>query len=70
MKVYEISFVCPDIQSQADAEIVREIIINSPGVGDVTIDLATKVVTVVTANQDAGLDVRHRLFDSGFPPDE
>ena len=70
MNVYALTFTCPDLTTQADAEIVRETLIDSPGVGEVDVDYINKVVKVTTANQDAGLDVRTRLFQSGFPPNE
>jgi hypothetical protein len=70
MNVYQLTFICPDMESQADVEMIRETVLNSPGVGDVTISLFEKTVVVSTANQDAGVDVRSRLFNAGFPPDE
>ena len=69
MNVFDLTFTCPDLKTQSDAEIIRESILASPGVGDVTIDHVNQTVHVVTANQDGGADVRARLFRSGFPPD-
>lgn len=70
MNVYSLSFKCPDIMTQADAEIVRATVLDSPGVGDVDVDFINKIVLVSTANVDEGLDVRTRLFQAGYPPEE
>lgn len=67
IKTTELIFRCPDIQNQADATSIHEVLTSSPGIGDVEVDYHTKRVRVVTANQDGGEDVRKRLSKAGFP---
>ncbi len=70
MNVYELTFRCPDIKTQEDAEILRETLADGPGVGMIEVDWRTKIVQVVTSNQDAGRDVLKRLIDAGYRPED
>jgi hypothetical protein len=70
MQTFHVEYRCPDIMSQEDAEMVREALIASPGIGDVDIDWRTKLVKVTTSNQDGGKSVLAVLLTCGFPPEE
>lgn len=70
MTVYQLTFHCPDMRTQEDAEIVRESLMNAPGFSDIEADWRTGIVTIATANQDGGKDATRRLIDCGFRPEE
>jgi hypothetical protein len=70
MVTYQLKYRCPDIQSQEDAEIVREMLVNLPGVGDFDVDWRSKTVSVVTASQDDGKSVYAALLRSDYPPED
>jgi len=67
MRSFQLSYRCPDLANQEDAEIVRETLMSSPGVGDIDVDWRTKMVAVVSANQDGGVAVFNALRGCGFP---
>jgi hypothetical protein len=66
----ELILRCPDIHTQEDEMIIHQTLQAAPGIGDVEVDYKTGEVRILTANQDGGLDVRRRLADAGFPPEE
>ncbi|MEZ0324277.1 MAG: hypothetical protein ACAH95_00065 [Fimbriimonas sp.] len=70
MTVFQLTFRCPDIKTMDDAEIVRENLMQSPGISDVEIDWRTGYVKAATANQDGGKDLERRLSQAGFPCDD
>jgi hypothetical protein len=70
MKSFTLILRCPDIRSQEDAEVVREVLSSSPGIDTVDVDYATHTVRASTFNDDGGTDVRRRLDDAGFPCEE
>jgi hypothetical protein len=70
MTVYQLTYHCPDLHTQEDAEIVRESLMNAPGFSDIDVDWRTGKVVVATANQDGGKDATMRLINAGFRPEE
>ena len=70
MRVFELRYRCPDLHNQEDAEILRETLGSSPGIGMVEVDLSTRTVRVETANSDGGVDVYQRLINAGYPPED
>ncbi len=67
MRVYKLEIESSEIQNQQDVMMIETVLANAPGIGEVQVDIARHVVTVVTANQDGGVDVRQRLDAAGFP---
>ena len=70
MTTHRLTFRSPDLHSQEDAEILRELLVNIAGVGEVNIDHRTKIVEVVTSNQDGGRTVREAILNSNYPPED
>ena len=70
MTTYRLTFRCPDLHSQEDAEILREHLVHVAGVGEVNVDYRTKLVEVVTSNQDGGRSIREVILKSDYPPED
>jgi hypothetical protein len=70
MTVYELELQCLDFKAQMDAQLIRQALVASPGVGMIDFDLPGHRVRVITANQDGGRDVVLRMSRAGFPPEE
>lgn len=62
------TFHCPDIRSQADAEIIRETLDNAPEIADCEIDIAARTVTVRFVESMNQTQLEEHLGDAGFPP--
>ncbi len=70
MQTFNLTYRCPDIRTQEEAEMVRETLATSPGVGEIEVDYRTGEVRVSTSNQDGGKDLLARLIGSGYPPED
>jgi hypothetical protein len=64
------TFHCPDIRDQADVEDVQVALSAAPGLEGAEVDWVAKTVSARLANPEAAEDVRQRLADAGFPPEE
>ena len=69
MEVFAKTFYCPDMVSQQDAEIVKQALLNAPGIESIEPDHVTHTVYVSCANQDGLGDIEWRLSDVGFAPE-
>jgi copper chaperone CopZ len=63
------SFLCPDIRSQSDAEIIRETLENAPEIDSCEIDVPARTVTVRFAESLNEFALAEHLRDAGFPPE-
>jgi copper chaperone CopZ len=59
------TFSAPDIQCDGCARSIQKSLAQAPGIGDVTVDIAAKTVTVT--HDAAVADVTAALDDAGFP---
>jgi copper chaperone CopZ len=70
METIELTFVCPDLDSQASAMIIKEALANTPGVNDAEVSLPLRTVRVVLRDPDGESTVRRHLSAAGFPPED
>jgi hypothetical protein len=70
MNTYRLTYRCPDIHTQEDAECIRDALMSAPGVGDIEVDWRTKIVQVVCSDQDGGKTVLQLLIGAGFSPED
>ena len=67
MQVFTLDIESPEIRNFQDVMMIESALANSPGIGDVQVDVEHHCVHVITVNQDGGVDVIRRLDDAGFP---
>lgn len=66
----ELKFFCPDLDSQASAETIRDTLSNTPGVMDAEVSLPLRTVSVILRDPEGESTVRRHLSAAGFPPQD
>lgn len=69
MELVERTFVCPDLNTQSAAMMIREELSNTPGVFDAEVSLPNRTVHVVLRDPDGEQTVRRHLSKVGYPPE-
>ncbi len=64
------SFVCPDIRSQSDADLIDETLRNAPEIDSCEVDVPARTVTVRYVEGMNTSDLFKHLADAGFPAEE
>lgn len=64
------TFHCPNIRSQADAELISETLYAAPEINECTVDVPDRKVTIEYAEALNESEVKRHLSSAGFPAEE
>jgi copper chaperone CopZ len=67
MQLIERTFICPDLDTQSGAMLIKEALGNTPGVFDADVSLAHRTVRVVLRDPEGEQTVRRHLSAVGYP---
>lgn len=68
--ITELRVRIPDLLLQVDEETIKQVLADSPGIGDVEPDHRTHTLRFTTASQDGGREALDRLANAGYPVDD